>query len=207
MDPYLLYLQIKQNKNSLSHSLIWNPGFEMYFLFCWRQLNMLFFSKWQRLRYSFCSHLFDLVLFNFLNLLPPIVNNYWPTNECLGKRNQNLSDLSSDISARLQAVCLVLAENSCSENAHVFSRSCPMIPDVEVSLSHLSYSVINDLGELSLSEGDLASQFLLLSACQLRGSFFSLQAGSRRDLAICLPVLFLHFFPVQTEFQDDVWWE
>lgn len=79
-----------------------------------------------------------------------------------------------------------------------------MIPDVEVSLSHLSYSVINDLGELSLSEGDLASQFLLLSACQLRGSFFSLQAGSRRDLAVCLPVLFLHFFPVQTEFQDDV---
>ena len=77
-----------------------------------------------------------------------------------------------------------------------------MIPDVEVSLSHLPYSVMNDSAELSLSEGDLASQFLLLSACRLRGSFFSLHAGSERDLAIFLSVLFLYIFPFQIESQD-----
>lgn len=80
---------------------------------------------------------------------------------------------------------------------------CPMIPDVEVSLSHLSHSVINDLAELRLSEGDLRSQFLLLSACQLRESFFSLQAGSKEDFTIFLPVLFLYIFPVK----DNVWWD
>lgn len=79
-----------------------------------------------------------------------------------------------------------------------------MIPDIEVSLSHLPYTVMNDSAGLSLTEGDLPSQFLLLSARQLWGSFFSLQAGSKRDLEIYLPVLFLYIFPVQTEFQHEV---
>lgn len=69
-----------------------------------------------------------------------------------------------------------------------------MISDVEVSLSHLSRSVIHDLAGLGLSEGDSASQFVLSSPCQLRGSFFSLHDGSTRDSAIFLPVLFLYIF-------------
>lgn len=80
---------------------------------------------------------------------------------------------------------------------HLSSRS--VILDVEVSLSHLSSSVMNDLAALGLSEGDLRSQFLLLSACQPEGSFFSVQVGARRGLAIYLSVVFL-----QTEFQDKV---
>lgn len=47
-----------------------------------------------------------------------------------------------------------------------------MVSDIEVSLSRLSCSVITDSAELSVSEGDLASQFLLLSE-----SFSDLSSG------------------------------
>ena len=97
------------------------------------------------------------------------------------------------------------------QSTHLFSHSCPKIPAADVSLSHPSYSVMNDLTERSLFEGDLASQSLLLSACQLSRVVFQspgwqLKRSSFLFYFQCFSCFFTYPL-VQKEFQDGVWLE